>query len=295
MENKAQFKKYTSGYYCLQHPDTGLQHGDQVTVTTRYGKEVECTIWKKLGNSKAGEGAYYSHVRNDGFNRKEWMKRKAERATNAAERQNNLSDEYFAKSQKDRDFLTLGEPIKVGHHSEKRHRKIINQAQENTGKMVAASKKAERYTDKAEELESRINCEINIDTPESLELLKQRVADLTEKRDALKASKKYETWQLSNLGANIRRYKERLETAKKLWDMEADADTPTKKEKNQEAKISKQQKVNELLKRHGCIFAFNNKQFEEQRVPDTVYINCGSGLLVPSNNYDAFAAEYKAL
>lgn len=220
MENKAQFKKYTTGYYCLLHPDTEMQHGDQVTVTTRYGKEVECTIWKKLGNSRTGNGAYYSYIRNDRFNRKEWMKRKAERATNAAERQNNLSEEYFAKSQKDRDFLSLCEPIKIGHHSEKRHRKIIDQAWENTGKMVTASEKAKRYADKAEEIESRISREINIDTPESLQLLEQRVADLTEKRDALKASKKYESWQLSNLGANIRRYKERLETAKKLWSLE---------------------------------------------------------------------------
>lgn len=28
------------------------------------------------------------------------------------------SNEYYNKSNKDKDFLSLGEPIKVGHHSE---------------------------------------------------------------------------------------------------------------------------------------------------------------------------------
>lgn len=40
------------------------------------------------------------------------------------------------------------------------------------------------------------------------------------RKKQLKDSKQYESWQLSNLGANIRRYKKRLEVADKLWGIE---------------------------------------------------------------------------
>ena len=44
------------------------------------------------------------------------------------------SNEYFNRSNKDRDFLSLGEPIKVGHHSEKQDRKMIEDSWNNMGK-----------------------------------------------------------------------------------------------------------------------------------------------------------------
>ena len=46
---------------------------------------------------------------------------------------------------KDKDFLSLGEPIKVGHHSEKRHRKAIDDAWNNMGKSVEFSDKAAEH------------------------------------------------------------------------------------------------------------------------------------------------------
>lgn len=68
------------------------------------------------------------------------------------------SNEYYEKSNKDRDFLSLGEPIKVGHHSERGHRKMIDDAWNNMGKSVEFSDKAvehervARYWDKKAEV-----------------------------------------------------------------------------------------------------------------------------------------------
>lgn len=55
------------------------------------------------------------------------------------------SNEYFQKSNKHRDFLSLGEPIKVGHHSERGHRKMIDDAWNNMGKSVELSDKAAEH------------------------------------------------------------------------------------------------------------------------------------------------------
>jgi hypothetical protein len=230
MENT--FKKYTSGVYCIQSDNECLEHGESVIVTTRRGKEVDCIIWKKLFTKN--DTTYYSYVREDGFNRSERLKKKAERVKNRVEKLNSKSDEYYEKSNKDRDFLCLAEPIKVGHHSEKRHRKAIENAQKYATLSYQAHDEAKQQEHKIDTLSYKADSDINLDTPECLEQLKHKVATLEKQRQDLKDSKQYETWQLKNLGSNIRRYKQRLETAVKLWDLEIDALAPSESEKKQQ-------------------------------------------------------------
>ena len=56
-----------------------------------------------------------------------------------ADRQNVKSKEYFDKSNKDRDFHSV-EPYQGGtHHSERRHRKAIEDAWNNTDKVLEAT------------------------------------------------------------------------------------------------------------------------------------------------------------
>jgi hypothetical protein len=78
------------------------------------------------------------------------------------------SEKYYQKSRKHSDFLSLGEPIKVSHHREKRHRKIIEQAQNNRSKTVEYSGKANTQAEKSTYWESRAN-DINLSIPESVE------------------------------------------------------------------------------------------------------------------------------
>lgn len=212
------FKKYTSGVYCIMSENDDLKHGDTLKVTTRYGKEVECRVWKKLFTK--GEATYYSYIRADGFNRSEWLKRKAEKTQNKIDRLNAKSDEYYEKSNKDKDFLVLAEPIKIGHHSEKRHRKAIENAQNYATKSYQAADEAKSHEHKVDTLKEKADSDINLDNPDCLEQLINKVSALEARKKQLKDSKQYESWQLSNLGANIRRYKKRLEVADKLWGIE---------------------------------------------------------------------------
>lgn len=287
------YKKYTAGVYCMQSDNENYQHNDKATIITKYGKEIAVIIWKKLF-SKNGF-TYYSVVREDGFCRKEWLQRKADKRAEQAQKAEQRSDEYYKKSNKDRNFLSLAEPIKIGHHSEKRHRKIIDDAYNNMGKSVAESKKAESLEGKAEELAYRAQKEISLDTPESLELLQGRVEYLENKRDALKASGNYQSYELTNLGANIRRYKERLETAKKLWDLEFDAQQPSAKEIKAQENKNKQDATDKILKDCGVIWAFSNKQFDEQKQDGVVYVSIGAGGYCPKENIEQLKTQLKAV
>ena len=280
------FKKYTAGVYAMLSEDDNLQHGDAATIETRHGKEVNVTVWKKLGKHRDG-GTMYSVTRDDGIDRKEWLKRKVERQQNAALRQEKNMADYHAKSRKHADFLSLGEPVKVGHHSERRHRKIIDDAWNNMGKSVAAADKAERHQDKAETLEQRLKRDINLDTPESVEFLTQRVADLEAQREAIKANP-HEGWEVSNLGATIRRYKERLDTARVLWDLDY-----VKVPKGAAKKVD----IDELLERCEGFFAFNEQQLTEglQGRDRGDFIHFGAGLILPKANLDTFKKEFKKI
>ena len=53
------------------------EKGDEILVTTKYGKENECIVFNLIFERDGFY--YYSIVRSDGFNVQEWARRKAER------------------------------------------------------------------------------------------------------------------------------------------------------------------------------------------------------------------------
>lgn len=140
--------------------------------------------------------------------------------------------------------IPFGQPVLVGHHSERRRRNAIN-------KMHAASRRAydlrnaaadaERAAEAAEDSTS-----ISSDDPQAITKLRAELAEMEAKRDRMKAANKFaakgdaeglkalgyadevvyrllnpresyerkgfQPYQLSNLGANIRRVKQRIGT-----------------------------------------------------------------------------------
>jgi len=88
-------------------------------------------------------------VRADGFNVQERAKLKAERYSAYSGNATKKSDEFHNKAHKDDNFPSLGEPIKVGHHSESRHRKIIEQSYSNVDKCVEYDEKSKEYDNKS--------------------------------------------------------------------------------------------------------------------------------------------------
>lgn len=192
------------------------EKGVTIPVTTKYGKENDCIVFNCVG-SKDGF-YYYSIVRADGFNVQEWAKRKAERLNNASSNAEKKSTQYYEASNEGRDFLSLGEPIKVGHHSEKRHRALIDRNYNRMGKSVEFSKKADEYTERAAYWESKAN-DINLSMPDSLEYYEYKLEEAKMKHEGLKAGtiERSHSFSLTYAKKEVNEITKKLELAKRLW------------------------------------------------------------------------------
>lgn len=192
------------------------EKGETILVTTKYGKENEHIVHNLV--MERGGFFYYSITRADGFNCQERAKRKAEKYEQAAANAYRRSKEFFWKSEKHADFLSLGEPIKVGHHSERRHRKMIEDAKNNTGKMVAEMDKAEAYRDKAEAWERKSE-DINLSMPESIEYYRDRLEKATAYHQAMKEGKieRSHSYSLTYAKKAVNEAQKNYDIAVKLW------------------------------------------------------------------------------
>ena len=141
--------------------------GDLIFLETKYGKEVECEVYNFLGYSR-NKKRVYSVVRTE---EKSYAERKAEKYSDYASKNITKSKEKWQQSQEGKEFLSLGEPIKVGHHSEKRHRALLERNERRIKKAVEFENKAQELMRKAEYWENKAN-EITLAMPDSLEYFK---------------------------------------------------------------------------------------------------------------------------
>jgi len=120
--------------------------------------------------------------------------------------------------------IPLGQPILVGHHSERRHRRTVERSHAASFAGVEHSKMAERHRQKAGGLDMQLDA-IFSDDADALERIAEKIAELEAKRAervaANKAARKegkpapWPSYSLSNLSGNIRRYRLRLEDVKR--------------------------------------------------------------------------------
>lgn len=192
------------------------EKGETIIVETKYGKENESIVFNLMFER---EGFYYySIVRADGFNVQEWAKQRAERRRGWAESAEKKSTAYYNASNKDRDFLSLGEPIKVGHHSEKRHRKAIDDAWNNMGKSVEMDKKASEHERVAEYWKKRADI-INLSMPESIDFYEHKLEVAKEYHEGVKAGKypRSHSYTLTYAKKDVNEAQKNYDLAVRLW------------------------------------------------------------------------------
>ena len=113
--------------------------------------------------------------------------------------------------------IAPGQPILVGHHSEKRHRRLIKKAQDDIRKSIEEDNKSNFYKERAENAE---NCKvIYSDAPHAIIKLKEKLERLENEKASIKA-REHSTWELTNIGATIRETKKRIERLEKLENTE---------------------------------------------------------------------------
>lgn len=143
------------------------------------------------------------------MNRREKLERKVERregwAQSAEARSGAASSAAFAM------VLPLqGEPIKVGHHSESRHRNLLERADNAMRKAVGQADLATYHREKAEGLAAQLETVIFSDDDNAIAALEARIAEKEASKAEIKA-RAHASWELSNLNASIRTDKKRIE------------------------------------------------------------------------------------
>jgi hypothetical protein len=194
--------------------------------------------------------------------RSDHKKRKEQRIDNMlgrAAKARNEGEAQHKKAETISSYIPLGQPILVGHHSEKRHRRDIKKITTAHRKSADAYEKADYYEGKAEAAAG--NDAISGDDPEAVSRYKEKLAKLEALQEYMKTAnaywRKHKTMKgypglsdtgarkideqmktehysgpfadflLKNNNAEIRRIKEKLETLQKLDAMEDETTTFT--------------------------------------------------------------------
>ena len=216
MNNKtATYSKYCPNVWLAKCTEK-CEKDEIINVETKHGKTNE-SIVHNLVYEKDGY-YFYSITRADGYNLQERAKRKAERYSNWASSAEQKSNAYREASNEGADFLVLAEPIKVGHHSEKRHRALIERNWNRMAKSVEYSDKAEQHEYKAKQWEERTE-DINLSMPESLEYFKEQYEKAKEYHELLKAKPELRehAYSLTYAKKKVNEMKKNYDTAVILW------------------------------------------------------------------------------
>lgn len=83
--------------------------------------------------------------------------------------------------------IPFGQPILVGHHSERRHRNAIERLDRAMGAAVENGRKADSMRSRADNIEAAADNAIYSDDPDAIERLTEKLAQLEAKREQIKA------------------------------------------------------------------------------------------------------------
>lgn len=191
------------------------------------------------------------------MNRKERQEARAQRYRELSLKANQQSADAFKQSNKMIECIPAGQPILVGHHSERAHRSLLDRSWNTLGKSVKLGEKAEYFERKAEAAEN--NDSIYLGDDDAVDRLQEKVDALEKSQGMMKAANKilrskklndiakveqlqalgfsesksveltkpdcygdfgFPSYMLTNNNARIRDAKKRLERAKKLKETE---------------------------------------------------------------------------
>lgn len=112
--------------------------------------------------------------------------RRIERFETAAENASKRSDSYYERSHEG--LPENGQPILIGHHSEKRHRRALDRSWNQMGRSVEEGRKSDHYADKAEA--ARSNTSVSSDDPDAIQKLKEKLEHLESEQAQYKSVNK---------------------------------------------------------------------------------------------------------
>ena len=160
------------------------QVGETVQVVTRKGKtweailkaEVSAGLWA-TEDTEAASGSTRDRLEHRADQRETWADSRAEKrdeAWKAADLREEVSG------------IPFGQPILVGHHSERRHRKILARAERKGFEGLEHARMAEKHGTAAATIRRNLDQSIYDDDPDAAEALTAKIEALEAEREHIK-------------------------------------------------------------------------------------------------------------
>jgi hypothetical protein len=115
--------------------------------------------------------------------RRERLERRLEKRREWAASRERKRDQRFAAAGAISDRIPFGQPILVGHHSERGHRRDLARIETNISRGVEDHKMAERHEQAADELARSLDRSIFSDDDDAIEQLETRIAEREANRE----------------------------------------------------------------------------------------------------------------
>ena len=122
--------------------------------------------------------------------RRERLERKLEKRGEWAAGRQAKAEQAFGQSRQLVGSIPLGQPILVGHHSERKHRNTTKKSDNAMRRGIESQDMAGHHTSKAEGISRQLDSSIFSDDPDAIEALTAKVAKLEAEREKIKAINK---------------------------------------------------------------------------------------------------------
>jgi hypothetical protein len=119
---------------------------------------------------------------------RERRERRAERLRDWAEKRDAKASAARGTADSIMDAIPLGQPILVGHHSQRRHERAIVKLDNATRASAEHNAKASEFRRRADNIAAAADRAIYDDDPDAPERLRERIAELEAERDRIKAA-----------------------------------------------------------------------------------------------------------
>lgn len=184
----ATFKKY-QGDWCIEGTADQISEGVQVEVTKRNGSMTTVTVDQILYTAPASSSCVLASIISDrpATTTRERKEARADKLRDWADSRDAKATAAYERAKATADLIPFGQPILVGHHSEKRQRRDAERIHNGMSQSIEHGRKADDMRSRADEIDRQLDRSIYSDDTDAVEKLREKLADLEGQRDRIKA------------------------------------------------------------------------------------------------------------